>query len=270
VRSVLVLEEPTLEFRHGQRVADPRVGLSLFGPYDADLPSHPGSIPYGLVGTAVGLNRFSEFVDVLRRQIVDDSNRRNPNLWVEFPGFEAAFGSTLPAKPAVSEEVDSTSLSSALKIADRNRRAFAVVDHYVEAITRVMGGDRPPLVILCIVPDSVHESCRPQSSVQDAVGLVTPQRERLARMRGIKDITHPGESIEPFRFSPDFRRQIKARAMRFEPPIQILRESTLRSQDMRQPGERILSPLSDRAWNLCTTLYYKAGGRPWRLATARD
>src|SRR5262249_46853405 len=35
-------------------------------------------------------------------------------------------------------------------------------------------------------------------------------------------------------------------------------------------GERGLTPLSDRMWNLGTTLYYKAGGKPWRLVTARD
>jgi hypothetical protein len=35
-------------------------------------------------------------------------------------------------------------------------------------------------------------------------------------------------------------------------------------------GERGLTPLSDRLWNLGTTLYYKCGGKPWKLRTARD
>jgi hypothetical protein len=35
-------------------------------------------------------------------------------------------------------------------------------------------------------------------------------------------------------------------------------------------GERTLTPLPDRLWNLATAFYYKCGGKPWRLATARD
>jgi len=58
--------------------------------------------------------------------------------------------------------------------------------------------------------------------------------------------------------------------MGFGVPIQIIRESTLRLQDTGQPGERGLTPLSDRAWNLSLTVYYKSGGKPWRLASARD
>lgn len=34
---LLRLTEPLLAFRHGQIAKDPHRGLSLFGPYDADL-----------------------------------------------------------------------------------------------------------------------------------------------------------------------------------------------------------------------------------------
>jgi hypothetical protein len=57
--------------------------------------------------------------------------------------------------------------------------------------------------------------------------------------------------------------------MEFEIPIQIIRESTLRLGPPTEDSPRGLTPLSDRAWNLCTTLYYKAGGKPWRLSGAR-
>jgi hypothetical protein len=58
--------------------------------------------------------------------------------------------------------------------------------------------------------------------------------------------------------------------MEFNIPIQIIRRSTLRLRDENKRGERGLTPLSDRMWNLGTTLYYKCGGKPCRLVTARD
>jgi hypothetical protein len=58
--------------------------------------------------------------------------------------------------------------------------------------------------------------------------------------------------------------------MQFEIPIQIIRESTLRTTDYVEFGQRGLTPLSDRAWNLGLALYYKAGGKPWRLSTTRE
>lgn len=77
-------------------------------------------------------------------------------------------------------------------------------------------------------------------------------------------------SIDQYRFSVDFRRQIKARSMEYGIPIQIIRESTINPNLPLERGKTGKTPLSDRAWNLSTTLYYKAGGKPWKLATARE
>ena len=86
-------------------------------------------------------------------------------------------------------------------------------------------------------------------------------------MRGQRELFEDFEP-ETYHYSVDFRRQLKARAMEFGIPIQIVLESTL-SLDPLGPFSRRLTPISDRAWNLATTIYYKAGGKPWRLSTAR-
>ena len=53
-------------------------------------------------------------------------------------------------------------------------------------------------------------------------------------------------------------------------PIQIIRESTLRLTPRIGSKQRGLTTLSDRALNLGVALYYKAGGKPWRLKSARE
>ncbi len=71
---------------------------------------------------------------------------------------------------------------------------------------------------------------------------------------------------EQYQLSPDFRRQLKARTMKYGIPLQIIRESTLRLNNENTPGQRPYSAF-DRMWNLGTTLYYKCGGKLWRLVT---
>ena len=68
--SIIVFDEPELEFRYGQRMADPRDGLSIFGPYDADLPSRPGRLPYILIGTGTGITAFKKWADAMNRPAI--------------------------------------------------------------------------------------------------------------------------------------------------------------------------------------------------------
>ena len=53
-------------------------------------------------------------------------------------------------------------------------------------------------------------------------------------------------------------------------PVQIIRESALRLSDENPIGMRQLTPMSDRMWNLGSAMYYKGGGKPWKLGTARE
>lgn len=264
--TVRILAEPALEFRYGQAVADPRDGLSIFGPFDADAPGHPRNLSYGLVGTKSGIDQFKAWAARIREPAF--SGELSPALWPMFPGFEAAFGCTLPTAPTVEREIDEPELLKDAINKDEHKRAAAVVDRYLEAIRLVKRRDDPVDVIVCVVPDIVHRNCRPLSRVPHGTGERLPASERKARragQTGLFDRTSP----EIFQYSVDFRRQIKARSMEHELPIQIILESTLRLTDEHTFGTRSLTPLSDRAWNLGVALYYKAGGKPWRLSTAR-
>ena len=76
-----ILPEPPLEFRHGQGLTDPRNGLALFGPWDADSPSRPGNISYGVIGTAEGIAKFHRFARLLEVSYCFESRgSSSPNL----------------------------------------------------------------------------------------------------------------------------------------------------------------------------------------------
>lgn len=264
---VVVFSEPLLEFRYGQAVADPRDGLSIFGPFDADMSSHPKNLSYALIGVPSGLQAFRSWIQRLQQPIVP-ADGLSRDLWPMFPGFEAAFSCSLPMEPTLVIELDERRLLRDARNKDPHRRAAGVVGRYLDSVSRIVRRDDPIDVVICVVPDVVHRNCRPLSRVSDGVGYVPTRAERRRREQGQQDLFN---EVDPaiYHFSVDFRRQIKARAMRDNLPIQIIRESTLDITDGWRFGDRRLTPLCDRAWNLMTTLYYKAGGKPWRLSTAR-
>ena len=263
------LTEPALTFRFEQNMTDPHDGLFLFGPFDTDAPSHPKNITYGLVGRGEGIYAFHSFADALKGPLFVSQEIQNRRLWPPFPGFEAAFHCSFFETPAAQIQVDSQELSIKSQLKDQNKRAYNVVDLYLEGIKTISKRDENFDVIICVVPDEVWLNCRPQSRPITTIGQNISGRERRLRASGQIGI-FDDFNWELYRMSTDFRRQIKARAMEFGIPIQIIRESTLSLEQEIKIGSRKLTSLSDRAWNLSTALYYKSGGKPWRLSTARE
>jgi hypothetical protein len=265
---VQVLPEPELEFLHGQKLQDPHDGLGLFGPFSADQPSHPKNIVYAIIGPKEGIRSHGLWSNAISHPILSEEGL-DARLWPHFPGFDAAFLSDWSTKPAFAFEIDRQELSIASRDLDPFKRAYQVVNAYIEGIKVARRRDEAFGVIICIVPDEVWKNCRPESTVLDGVGLRLSRGEKKQRIKGQ---AHLFEYFDPnqYALSVDFRRQLKARAMEYEIPLQIIRESTLRLGPPTEDAPRGLTPLSDRAWNLSTTLFYKAGGKPWRLSGARE
>src|SRR4051812_47184189 len=106
--SVLIFPEPEVEFRYGQRLIQPQDGLSLFGPYDGDAPSHPSSISYAVFGAVEGIELLRRWSERFRRAIVNEPDV-DSDLWPSFPGFEAVTGAKWPREPAWTYEISRSS-----------------------------------------------------------------------------------------------------------------------------------------------------------------
>jgi hypothetical protein len=267
-RTTIELNEPELEFRYGQRACDPRDGLALFGPYDADLPSRPTTVNYILLGTDEGITKFqlwSRLID----QPCFDAPKGNQRLWAPYPGFTAAFCTPWMTAPSWFYKIDHQKLLAASQHRDSYRRAYKVVNLYLEGLRLASDRDEKIGLVICVVPDIVWRNCRPESVVynpsEESISLKRIKQRKAGQLELFENY-----EIEQYWMSTDFRRQLKARAMEFNIPIQIVRESTLKSTSENKFGDRGLTPLSDRLWNMSTAIYYKCGGRPWRLMTARE
>jgi hypothetical protein len=264
--AAVLLEEPRLEFRHHQFLEDPHDGLSLFGPYGIEVSAHPKNLSVGVIGTKQGVAAFNQWCKVVQGPVYPGEGLK-PHLWPVFPGFEAAFCSDLPRDAAWSHELDLEKLSEESMRRDANQRAAGVVEQYLNVIEKTEKKDEKFSTLVCVVPDFIWKNCRPESYVPGATGVGVSRKEKELRAAGQPDLFN---SYDPatYQYSVDFRRQLKGRAMEFEAPIQIIRECRLEVDPRKWP--RSQTPPSDMAWNLLTTMYYKAGGKPWRLAGARE
>jgi hypothetical protein len=243
---VRVLAEPELEFRAGNRHIDPRSGIAMFGPADADAPAAPQRITVGLVGSPSAVAGMRRWLDRCRAPI--DAKQAKPgqeNLFLEFPGFtnDRAFCSELVFDDGLIRELPDRELRRLAK-SDTNAAVAEAVDLYMAAATSLCETGRCR-VLVCARPDELHDEGEPPSP-PDGDSLEEPTEEDRE-------------------LGGDFHDLLKARALTLPCPLQLIRRETWEGVAKDRSRQRPLQDEATRAWNLHTALYYKAGGTPWRL-----
>ena len=273
MKPLIHIPEPTLVFGLGQSVEDPRDGLSLFGPYD---PAQTFGVRYGVIGTKIGIERMCQWIEKVQKPVYDEPLTR---LRPPFPGFEAVFGVPFPVKPTVKIEFSEADLSKFVHIGDRHKRTYETAGFFTQRIIdAVRNEENRPELWFIIAPEDVYKYCRPQSSVEkeqriSVEGTMKPSEAR--RLISEPDLfAERNQAATAYQFDPDFRNQIKGRLLSHGILTQIVRESTLAPQDFLnkagKPTRHLEKLQSEIAWNLSSAIYYKIGGRPWKLKGVRE
>lgn len=227
------LEEPPLMFCGKREHVGPQKGITVFGPRSLDLPRHPTVIRLGFIGTGQSIQSAQAWIVSCSDGV--KGNADNP----DFPGFKAdrGFFSDLLIDPGLCEALTTHDLSNIEEHRLRKDRFNASLALVSDKIRLLSERDNPPQYVVLALPDSLLEQCKTVDYTDATLGSV----------------------------HKDFRRSLKAEAMRHRLPTQILLQRTSEAT----PDSKKVDHRSKCAWNFFTGLYFKCGGIPWspRLLT---
>lgn len=251
---------PSIELGSPGTFRDPKTGLMKAGPFDLRFgATRKKEMRVGLVGNTDMVKKAQQWLDRCRAAI--PSHIKDSTQYLDFPGFDKAFHTSLMFDSQWQTEINNDILEALLK-KDPKPRFEMVLDMYTDSVRRLADttNNRPDIVFCCL-PDSVVQTCWSISK------SLTSRQRRLIKMRqaererGQLSLFHDIEETETDLLNRDFRRALKARTMEFGMPIQIGTNNLFQDQDTNQDP-------ATRAWNMGVALYYKAGGMPWRFKSA--
>lgn len=268
------IPEPDLIFGNQNEDKDPRIGLGTFGPFHHEQESAPlESISVGIIGNKECASLAGKILRILGEPA--SSAKSNRWLFADYPGMNknSKFQCEIKTSNTWNEELsDDFDLSPLTNIENANERIGRAVDIYLKKIENVAGRDDPPDVIICTLPRLVEEHCGIGRNTYGAkASRPTALEKNIAKHESknqrfiVQWMELPDENDEAVARGFDFRNSIKGKAMRHKIPIQLIRESTLRRICAYKPGDPGQDPATF-SWNFSTALYYKAKGKPWRLA----
>ena len=251
---------PHIEFGSPGNFSDPKTGLTQAGPFDLRFgAARKTYVIVGLVGTSEMVKTGKRWLEQCRNMI--PSEIKGSTQYMDFPGFEPVFRKSLVLGKQWTVEIDDNKLGFALA-KDSKTRFEEVLDLYAQGVERLADNtENRPDIVICCLPSAVVQDCWSISR-----SLTSRQRRLIKKQQAERD---QGQLVLPFDnwdveetevdlLNRDFRRALKARAMKFRMPIQIATNNLFTDLPTNQDT-------ATRAWNMSVGLYYKAGGIPWRF-----
>lgn len=245
---VRYIEEPTLQFGTDQHIC-PKAGIYSFLPYDIDQV-RPEKVTIGIIGKSESIDQTLKWIDVCKSHI-DGKQSKNPlpNLFLNFCGFNSKIGfkSEIAYDESYIRKINNSEFDRIIKnTTDLEKRIIEIAELYLTEI-KFLSKNKKPDVIICVLSEKIITYIQENQAEQK-------ENDDLSLLQADKDF----DDAEIAGKEQNFRRYLKAKAMQFNVPLQLLRD-------------RIVAPTSEMqdpatiAWNFFTALYYKASGTPWAL-----
>ena len=267
VRMVLI-SEPVLTFGYGQKLADPRDGIMLFGPYTRDKLC--GQLNVGIIGPQVCRTFLKNYLQNLHKPTYGDGEIARPF----FPGIEAAYGVSINFANLPEIDIPQEKISEYLRYADGHQRVHNLSNLYTERLITYQKQEEMPVnVWFVVIPDDVYTYSRPKSRIPSASDNINVRLSKTERKPGQMFLFEYLNLLKgAYDFEVNFHNQLKAKLLKDKIVTQVVRTSTVAYNEIWQDQKKITIEKkfdTAKAWNISTTLYYKAGGLPWRLGDVR-
>jgi len=234
------IQEPFLLFGKGKSIC-PREGIAELNVYDTVVEARKNQLLLGIIGIEEDVENFKELLRRFESYIPANPKGKQKGLFKPFSGFnqDKGFCAKLIYDSNYERLLSPNDVKKIVKEPDRDKKVLNAVELFGENIG-FLSDIKNCDVIICIIPKVfegkiVNEKKDDEPVEQDAEDNGEPELEL------------------------NFRRALKARAMKYNTPIQLLREYVLHDTNKSQDT-------ATKAWNLCTALYYKGLQTiPWKL-----
>ena len=245
--------EPELEFGSDKHI-DIKFGLMNYGPFDFNSHLAPKKIKLGIVGTAETIEGMVTWLEKCRAGIPAKPSKR-PNLFPRFPGFgeETPLCADFVLDSQLQRAIPPSYFDELCQGPKTGEVIQKIAQLYLDEI-KYLTEKTTVDVFVCAFPFVLVQFLERD---EDKVGDDTSDHDETQ-----ESVTTSSKFI--------LHDLLKAQAMRFKKPTQIIRPSTYDERKRLKPkttlgNKKQIQDEATRAWNLYTALYYKAGGTPWRL-----
>ena len=266
-----ILPEPQLKFAFGQKMIDPRDGLTLYGPYDK---GRANNFSVGIIGTPDGITIFKSWMNKIQKPV---SYPKADMAKPFFPGFEEVYGIQFNNKHFTEIKINPESLKLLFRYTDDHVRIASIVDLYVDKLVDYKNENEFPVSLwFVIIPDMVYQLCRPKSKVvKSSDNLNIGIKDLNTRLNvGLFEDESFKRMREAYNYDKDFHDQLKIKLLSKDILTQVIKEGTISKKEPKEKNGKLVEEPNfetEIAWSLTTSIYYKVTGMPpWKLADIRE